>query len=229
MAGRDSKKVIMQEMPCQGRDCPDYGKTCHEVMNLQFLLPDVPGIGVWQIDTGSINSIRNINSAAELIAHVYGRISMIPLLLTLEPQEVQDPQGKRKTVHVLNIRTRDTIADMLKTLPALPAGTDAEVEVPVPDDEVPELIGPWNNSPEAEATEPPEAEGPEDSKAQRDPGTIKTLGDLFTCCRADFGLYKPQVLKQLGVKSESGISQLPAECYTVIAAVRQQPPAQSNG
>jgi len=229
LANRDSKQVTMQEMACQGRDCPDYGTICHEVMNLQFLLPDVPGLGVWQIDTGSINSIRNINSAAELIAHVYGRISMIPLLLTLEAQEVQDPEGKRKVVHVLNVRTRDTIADMLKTLPALPLGSDAEVDVPVPDDEVPELIGPWNNPPNGDSAETPpsqkeEGQKSEDTKPDRNPSTIKTLGDLFTCCLADFGMYKPQVLEELGVKAESGISQLPAECYTIIAAVREQPP-----
>ena len=58
IAGRDTKAVIWQEgLECKGRDCPDYkGKACQEVMNLQFMLPKVPGLGVWQIDTGSIHS-----------------------------------------------------------------------------------------------------------------------------------------------------------------------------
>jgi len=85
---------------------------CREVMNLQFLLPEVPGLGVWQIDTGSINSIRNINSASQLIKAVTGRISMIPLLLTLEKQEVQGADGKKKTVHVMNLGIKENLINL---------------------------------------------------------------------------------------------------------------------
>ena len=146
MADKDSKAVTMKDIPCQGRGCPHYGKQCKEIMNLQFLLPEVPGLGVWQIDTGSINSILNINSAAELIKRIYGRIAMIPLLLTLEAQEVQDPDGKKKTVHVLNLRTNQTLLELMQTASAkrLTAG---EPELPISDDEVPDLLLPQNQEP----------------------------------------------------------------------------------
>ena len=150
----DAKQVEMREMTCPGRDCPDYGAKCKEVMNLQFLLPEVPGLGIWQIDTGSVNSIRNINSAADLIKRLYGRISMIPLLLTVEPMEVKTPDaGKTKNVYVLNLRTRDTLVDMMQRasistveMLALPAGEGypEDIETPCPDDENPELIIPQN-------------------------------------------------------------------------------------
>jgi hypothetical protein len=113
LAGRNSKETELQETACYGQACPDYEKRCREVMNLQFLLGEVPGLGVWQIDTSSVNSIRNINSAAEMIKSVCGRISMIPLLLTLEPQEVQCTGGSRKTVYVLNLRTRERPSDLI--------------------------------------------------------------------------------------------------------------------
>lgn len=113
VAGRDTKDVAMKPIPCQGRECPEYGpRACGEVMNLQFLLPEVSGFGVWQIDTGSINSIINVNSALDLIRGVYGRVAMVPLILALEPKEVVNPDdGKKKTVRVLNIRSTDKMIE----------------------------------------------------------------------------------------------------------------------
>lgn len=116
IAHRDTKEIFWKEgMACLGQQCPDYiARDCKEVMNLQFILPDVPGLGVWQIDTGSINSIRNINAAAHMIRVAYGKISFIPLLLTLEPIDVVNPDdGKKKTVKVLNFRVRSTMRELM--------------------------------------------------------------------------------------------------------------------
>ncbi len=106
--------VELKEMPCSGKDCPDYkAKKCSEVMNLRFILPEIPGLGVWQIDTGSINSILNINSCAKIIKKAFGRISLIPLKLTLESIEVNNPEtGKKQTVYTLNLRTNVTMAQL---------------------------------------------------------------------------------------------------------------------
>src|SRR4030042_2550629 len=69
IANRDTKEIVYREgCECIGKDCQHYkGNACQEVMNLQFLLPKVQGLGVWQIDTGSINSIMNINNCATMI------------------------------------------------------------------------------------------------------------------------------------------------------------------
>lgn len=139
MADRDSKAITMKEIPCKGRECPDYKIKCKEVMNLQFLLPEVKGLGVWQIDTSSRNSIININSMADLIKAIYKKITMIPLLLTLEPKEVNNPDdGKKQTVYVLNLRVNMKLADL-----ALMARKQTEIlELPIGDDERPDLISP---------------------------------------------------------------------------------------
>jgi hypothetical protein len=132
-AHRDTKEVVMKEAKCDGMDCPMYqAKKCKEVMNLQFLLPNIPGLGVWQLDTGSYHSIVTVNSAIELIKNVCGRVSMIPLKLTLEPREVV-VDGKKKNVHVLNIRANVTLAE-IQRVAALPA---SQVMLPAPDEERP--------------------------------------------------------------------------------------------
>ncbi len=143
--------VELREMPCEGKDCPIYknkgkGKPqCHEVMNLKFLLPEVPGLGVWQIDTGSKNSILNINSCARIIKRAFGRISLVPLKLTFEPVQVNNPEdGKKQTVYVLNLRTDVTLAQLadlareqakmfMIEAPDLEAAFDVEVEKDIDD------------------------------------------------------------------------------------------------
>ena len=148
MADRSSGKVEWKEMPCDGQECIYYqSKKCREVMNLQFLLPQVPGLGVWQIDTSSVNSIRNINSSAELIRGIIGRIRMVPLLLTLEAIEVVNPDdglGKKKTVHVMSLRhgatLQNLITDSIKPIQELLAPAPDDSKEPPMDIEPPAAI-----------------------------------------------------------------------------------------
>lgn len=115
-ANRDSKTVSWKEgLSCPGKACLDYQrKACQEVMNLQFLLPRVPGLGVWQVDTGSVNSILNINSEATMIRSICGRVNWIPLVLTLEPTEVTNPEdGKKKVVRCLHLRHEAGLQELL--------------------------------------------------------------------------------------------------------------------
>lgn len=117
-AHRDTKEVVKKEMTCPGRKCPDYiaRDGCKEVMSLQFILYKVPGFGIWQIDTSSINSIININSCADYIRAMFGKVAMIPLQLTIEPKQVQLPDsGKKQTVYVLNLRNNMTLLDMIES------------------------------------------------------------------------------------------------------------------
>jgi hypothetical protein len=125
-------------------------------MNLQFLLPSVPGLGVWQLDTSSYHSIVAVNSAVELIRSICGRISMIPLRLTIEPKEVS-PDGKKKTVNILQIRTDITLAEIQK-LGALPP---SQVMLPPPDEDRPDLLYP-------DAEDEPEAITSSKEKAKKD-------------------------------------------------------------
>ena len=143
-AHKTTTQAIRKDWECAAHKCPDYISKdgCKEVMSLMFILYKVPGMGVWQIDTSSVNSIININSCADYIRAVFGKISWIPLQLTIEPKEVQNPEsGKRQTVYVLNLRNNMVLLDMVETtkkfqaqLPdhnrlLLPAADDTEVQV----------------------------------------------------------------------------------------------------
>jgi len=100
---------------CNPETCPEYigdKPQCRRVMNLLILMPDVPGFGVWQLDTSSFYSIVNINSCVDLIKRLCGRISFIPLTLSLEPQIVEPPGIKKKTVHILQIRSDVKLAEI---------------------------------------------------------------------------------------------------------------------
>ncbi len=157
MADRDSKKVEMKEMICDGRKCPDYeqGK-CREMMMLQFMLPEISGLGIWQIDTGSINSIRNVNASLDMVRAVYNRISMVPLVLALEQIEVTNPDdGKKKKVHVMALRSPDNmIAAAMKARMEplkLVVGMTGEnlIDTPEADDERPgpTVVRDWEGHP----------------------------------------------------------------------------------
>ncbi len=134
---KDTQTVAMKDIPCTGRECPEYkAKKCGEVMNLRFMLPEIPGLGVWQIDTGSINSILNINSCAKVIKQAFGRITLIPLKLTLATEQVNNPEsGKKQRVYFLDLRTDVTIAQLAnaareqaRTLMISPPDLEAEYD-----------------------------------------------------------------------------------------------------
>ena len=112
-AARSGRNTSFREIECHPATCLLYGKRCRRVMNLRFLLPHVPGLGVWQIDTSSYWSITNINSGVQLIRELCGRISLVPLILRLVPQAVQ-PNGVPKTVHVLKLDIPTTLAAMMR-------------------------------------------------------------------------------------------------------------------
>lgn len=132
-----------EDLPCDPQECPDYGaKACRRVMNLQFLLPDVPGLGVWQIDTSSFYSIVNINSMIKMLKGMLGRCSMIPLTLALGPVEVTPAGLKKKTVYIMHIKKDIRLADMARLAQLPPARAlipEPEVEEP-PEDLYPEGI-----------------------------------------------------------------------------------------
>ncbi len=144
LADADSKDVDWIETECKGRDCPDHPGRCKEVMNLQFMLPEIPGLGIWQIDTSSINSILNINSGFALIRAVYNRINMVPILLSLEPKQVKSPDDQKlKTVRVMHIRSGDTLLEAAKNALMNPLHLllgGGPLMLPQGDDERPELI-----------------------------------------------------------------------------------------
>lgn len=74
-----------------------------------------------------------------------------------------------------------------------------------------------------EGKSPKGAEPPKKSRksaAARDPDTLSTLNDLYKACNEDFGLQPSQVVTELGLTSQTMITDTPAQCYRIIAASR---------
>jgi hypothetical protein len=112
----DSKNITRAEIPCPGHECPFVEKKgCRVVMNLMFLLPKVPGIGVFQLDTGSKNSILDVRGGIELVMQLSGgKLAGIPLKLRIEPMEVISPDDqKKKIVHTLKLISPATLGKVL--------------------------------------------------------------------------------------------------------------------
>lgn len=138
IATRDAKNTELREIRCDPEKCQRHQKSqCRRIMSLQFLLPDCPGFGVYQIDTGSFFSIVNINSSIDLVRSLCGRIAMLPLSLKLVEQEVQ-PEGSKKKVHVLNLTLPYTLAEIQKYAQIPPS----KVLLPTPDTEAPDDLFP---------------------------------------------------------------------------------------
>ena len=122
IADRDAKATSNQRVSCP---CPRLEKgDCKETMYLRFLLPDVPGLGVWQISTGSINGILNLQGMFSMLRGMFGRISNIPLKLELCPQRIGLPGGGHQTNMILNLAlgskiTPNQLMESIKGMPTL--------------------------------------------------------------------------------------------------------------
>lgn len=113
------------EKECDPEFCEHFASgKCHLRGHLQVMLPTVPGMGIWQIDTGSFNSVRNINSAITFIQTLTGgRVAMIPLKLIIRPHKGRDPKSGAPTNNYVMDIASDQIkmADVLKSSLMSPA------------------------------------------------------------------------------------------------------------
>jgi len=107
-------------------------------MNLQFLLPDCPGFGVYQVNTSSYHSMRNVNEMVSFVRSICGRVSMIPLSLHLVEQDV-DPEGWPATAYVLKVVSPHSLARMQRLAQGPPAEA---LLLPPPDSEAPDDLFP---------------------------------------------------------------------------------------
>lgn len=139
IATKDAIDTELREITCNPEACVYYQRSqCRRVMSLQFLIPDCPGFGVYQLNTSSFHSIVNVNSSIKFIRGICQRIAMIPLSLKLIPQEVY-PEGKPKNIYVLSLTTNYTLAEIQKYA-QIPPGR--ALILPPPDSEIPDDLFP---------------------------------------------------------------------------------------
>lgn len=104
------------------------------------------------------------------------------------------------------------------------------VETPVETEQPPEVEGSYAVvATESDSNSPPPANPAETTTEtppsatevtlKRDPATVKDLNDMYKALYDDYGLQPAQVMKELGVKSNLEIHDMPADCYRQVAAV----------
>jgi hypothetical protein len=129
----------LREITCNPEKCVSYQRgDCRRVLNLQFLLPDCPGFGVYQLDTSSFYSMVNVNSSLELIKHTCGRLSMLPLSLKLIEREY-NPEAENQTFKILSLTTHYSLFEIQKFAQVPPGQI---LLLPAPDGEAPDDLFP---------------------------------------------------------------------------------------
>lgn len=124
----------LTKVECKGEACPYFiEKKCGRRATLQVLLPEMPGAGVWQINTGSWNSIVNINSCLDYIRAVAGRYHMIPLTLERRPQEVNS-DGNRRTHYIMHISMTQSLKELQQLALIAPERITLELPEPAEDE-----------------------------------------------------------------------------------------------
>lgn len=128
------------EQPCL---CAAKGQTgddrdCTLSYTMSLILPDVTGVGVWQLDTGSTISSRRMADFLLMMHQLRGDLRLFEFALRLVAVKVQ-PEGKTQTVYVLDPQApRQTPRQMLQQAAerqGLPTGDTAQLPPPAADEE----------------------------------------------------------------------------------------------
>jgi hypothetical protein len=155
--GRDgaTQKVVSNFIDCPGAGydnhaaCPMFAaKKCAVRTFFQFAIYGVPGLGVYQMDTGSVVNVQRILGVLEMCKTLAGGVAGVPMILSRVKTDVA-PDGVKKSVWTVDLRvdTQYSLTEVLKlrTGPLaqslLPPVDESEVYEDL-DDDLPELPEP---------------------------------------------------------------------------------------
>lgn len=163
-AWRADDKGNLSEVECPGPGECDFGRMnrCKQQARMMFFIRGLPGFQVFQCNTTSWNSIRNINSGLEMLRVVRGDrpVRGVWVDLYLVPQKAQH-DGKQVNIYVLKL----DIPTNLDNLKALECALDIKpAQLPAPDESRDEYLTP--TLPEAEVVPPAPPTGPSEQAKQ---------------------------------------------------------------
>jgi hypothetical protein len=135
-AGKDKRDFPIVE--CEGRKCAfavtndaSKSKECKATGTLSVTIGALGGLGVWQVTTGSFNSIVNINSGIRELIKKYGRAFALPLKLERRQQETTH-KGQSATHYPLHLNTNGDIQKYFEESRV----SRVEGDIPAVDDEI---------------------------------------------------------------------------------------------
>lgn len=145
----DGAREMLKDQPCQCLPEPAE-RLCNPTTRIALMLADVPGIGVWTLESHGYYAATELPAVAELLAAAGG---YVPARLELEERSARRPKAsgegmetRRWMVPVLHVDARP--AELLALTGAAPAAAIEAAPMPaimaIPDDElasvVPELL-----------------------------------------------------------------------------------------
>lgn len=123
------------------QDLRTKDKVCAATSRLNVILPDMPDVGVWRVETHSWYAANELAGTVDMVLSGTGGKGLVPVTLRIEPRtRVAGGQTKHFPVVVVEIRgvtTRQALTGPLPTAVALdPTGSSqavAAIEAPRPD------------------------------------------------------------------------------------------------
>ena len=98
----DGRDELITDGPCL---CDPDQRECDIHTRLSVMLRDLPGLGLWRLDTQGWNAALELQGAVEILQMAAGRGQMLPAQLRLEQRMVKRPgqQTRRFAVPVLDV------------------------------------------------------------------------------------------------------------------------------
>lgn len=133
----DGEREILTDKPCLC-DQEDGDRKCKPTTRLSVMLPDVPGLGAWRLESHGYYAAVELSATAAMLEQATARGQMLPARLRIDQRrQVKDGQTTRFAVPVIDIdvRFREALAGIgvrsLEEAPpdykALPAGGGVSV------------------------------------------------------------------------------------------------------
>lgn len=157
---RSQRPCMCPEDPAERQKLAAAGAACKPTTRVNVIIPDLPGLGVWRVESHGYNAAVELGGAAELLALARENGVMVPAVLRLEQRKtVRDGKTNLFAVPVLDIvptfrqlTELTASAGIRAALPPAPVGARAitassgaaAIEaVPVAARPVREEPGPW--------------------------------------------------------------------------------------
>jgi hypothetical protein len=135
----------------QARDtactCDPENRACKPTTRLSVLVPEIPGLGLWRLESHGYYAAVELAGAVELIGQMAGARSMIPARLRLERREVRRLEGTKPVVRKFAVPVIDLDVSILgvralasHTVDELPEIEAGDGWAPVPEVEAPTVL-----------------------------------------------------------------------------------------
>jgi hypothetical protein len=80
----DGVRDQVRDVPC---DCDPDERECKATTRLSVILPEIPGLGVWRVESHGWNAAVELAASVEMIEALAGRQAMVPARLRLDVRE----------------------------------------------------------------------------------------------------------------------------------------------